>query len=159
MSTIDPRTRVDDEKLKVDVSYHVNRGTKFLFGRVNVAGNTRTRDKVIRRELRFAEGDLFSASALKRSRERLTNTQFFSEADIQTAQQDNQSIDVNVKVVEASTGAFSVGLGYSTVDSIIGIANISQKNWIGRGLDATFNVELSGSPPVLQHRPDRPLCS
>ncbi|MBN2705788.1 MAG: outer membrane protein assembly factor BamA [Deltaproteobacteria bacterium] len=142
---IDPRTRVDDEKLKVDVSYHVNRGDKFLFGRINIAGNTRTRDKVIRRELRFAEGDLFSASALKRSRERLNNTQFFSEADIQTAQQDNQSIDVNVKVVEASTGAFSVGLGYSTVDSIIGIANISQKNWLGRGLDATFNVELSGS--------------
>jgi len=142
---IDPRTKIDANKRQISVSYHVNRGTKFLFGRINIAGNTKTRDKVIRRELRFAEGDLFSASALKRSRERINNTQFFSEADIQTIQNDDESIDVNVKVVEGSTGSFSVGLGYSTVDSIIGVANISQPNWMGKGLDATFNVELSGA--------------
>ena len=142
---IDPRTNIDPEKRTIDVSYYVTRGTKFLFGRINIAGNTKTRDKVIRRELRFSEGDLFSGSALKRSRERINNTQFFSEADIQTIQNDDETIDVNVKVVEGSTGTFSVGLGYSTVDSIIGIANISQKNWLGKGLDATFNVELSGA--------------
>ena len=142
---IDPRTQIDPEKRTIDVSYHINRGTKFLFGRINIAGNTKTRDKVLRRELRFSEGDLFSGSALKRSRERINNTQFFSEADIQTIQNDDETIDVNVKVVEGSTGAFSIGLGYSTVDSIIGIANISQKNWLGKGLDATFNVELSGA--------------
>jgi len=142
---IDPRTKIDAEKRQISVAYHVNQGTKFLFGRINIAGNTKTRDKVIRRELRFAEGDLFSASALKRSRERINNTQFFSEADIQTIQDDDETIDVNVKVVEGSTGSFSVGLGYSTVDSIIGVANISQPNWLGRGLDATFNVELSGA--------------
>ena len=142
---IDPRTKIDPEKRTIDVSYYVTRGTKFLFGRINIGGNTKTRDKVIRRELRFSEGDLFSGSALKRSRERINNTQFFSEADIQTIQNDDETIDVNVKVVEGSTGAFSVGLGYSTVDSIIGVANISQKNWLGKGLDATFNVELSGS--------------
>lgn len=142
---IDPQTKIDPEKRTIDVSYHVNRGTKFLFGRINISGNTKTRDKVIRRELRFSEGDLFSGSALKRSRERINNTQFFSEADIQTIQNDDESIDVNVKVVEGSTGAFSVGLGYSTVDSIIGVANISQTNWLGKGLDATFNVELSGA--------------
>ncbi|MBN2809748.1 MAG: outer membrane protein assembly factor BamA [Deltaproteobacteria bacterium] len=142
---IDPQTNINPEKRIIDVSYHITRGTKFLFGRINIGGNTKTRDKVIRRELRFAEGDLFSGSALKRSRERINNTQFFSEADIQTVQNDNETIDVNVKVVEGSTGAFSIGLGYSTVDSIIGVANISQKNWLGKGLDATFNVELSGS--------------
>ncbi len=142
---IDPRTSIDPEKRTIDVSYHVTRGIKFLFGRINIGGNTKTRDKVIRRELRFSEGDLFSGSALKRSRERLNNTQFFSEADIQTIQNDDETIDVNIKVVEGSTGAFSVGLGYSTVDSIIGVANISQTNWLGKGLDATFNVELSAS--------------
>ena len=142
---IDPRTSIDPEKHTIDVSYHINRGTKFLFGRINIGGNTKTRDKVIRRELRFSEGDLFSASALKRSRERINNTQFFSEADIQTIQNDDETIDVNVKVVEGSTGTFSIGLGFSTVDSIIGIANISQQNWLGKGLDATFNIELSGS--------------
>ena len=142
---IDPRTMIDPEKRIIDVSYHINRGTKFLFGRINISGNTKTRDKVIRRELRFSEGDLFSGSALKRSRERINNTQFFSEADIQTIQNDDETIDVNVKVVEGSTGAFSIGLGFSTVDSIIGVANISQTNWLGKGLDATFNVELSGA--------------
>ncbi|HDS17119.1 MAG TPA: outer membrane protein assembly factor BamA [Proteobacteria bacterium] len=142
---IDPQTNIDPEKRKVDIAYHINRGSKFHFGRIAIAGNTKTRDKVIRRELRFAEGDLFSASALKRSRERIINTQFFSEADLQTIQNDDDTIDVKVKVVEGPTGTFSVGLGYSTVDSIIGIANISQKNWLGKGLDATFNVELSGS--------------
>jgi len=142
---IDPRTKIDAKKRLISVAYHINRGTKFLFGRINIAGNTKTRDKVIRRELRFAEGDLFSGSALKRSRERINNTQFFSEADIQTVQNDDETIDVNIKVVEGSTGSFSVGLGYSTVDSIIGVANISQPNWMGKGLDATFNVELSGA--------------
>ncbi len=142
---IDPHTSINPEKLEIDVAYHINRGIKFLFGRININGNTKTRDKVIRRELRFSEGDLFSGSALKRSRERLNNTQFFSEADIQTIQNDDETIDVNVKVVEGSTGAFSVGLGYSTVDSIIAITSISQKNWLGKGLDATFNVELSGT--------------
>ncbi len=142
---IDPQTRINEEKRQISVTYHVNRGTKFLFGRINIEGNTKTRDKVIRRELRFAEGDLYSASALKRSRERINNTQFFSEADIQTVQNDDDGIDVNIKVVEGSTGSFSVGLGYSTVDSIIGVANISQPNWLGKGLDATFNVELSGA--------------
>ncbi|MCD6430632.1 MAG: outer membrane protein assembly factor BamA [Deltaproteobacteria bacterium] len=141
---IDPRTSIDPEKREIDVSYYITRGTKFLFGRINIGGNTKTRDKVIRRELRFSEGDLFNGSALKRSRERINNTQFFSEADIQTIQNDDETIDVNVKVVEGSTGAFSIGLGYSTVDSIIGIANISQKNWLGKGLNVTFNVELSG---------------
>ncbi|MCD6292069.1 MAG: outer membrane protein assembly factor BamA, partial [Deltaproteobacteria bacterium] len=142
---IDPQTKIDPKKRTIDVSYHINRGTKFLFGRINISGNTKTRDKVIRRELRFSEGDLFSGSALKRSRERINNTQFFSEADIQTIQNDDETIDVNVTVVEGSTGAFSIGLGYSTVDSIIAVANISQTNWLGKGLDATFNVELSGS--------------
>ncbi len=142
---IDPRTNIDAEKRIIDVSYRVTQGTTFLFGRINISGNTKTRDKVIRRELRFAEGDLFSGSALKRSRERINNTQFFSEADIQTIQNDDSTMDVNVKVVEGSTGTFSIGLGYSTVDSIIGVANISQSNWLGKGLDATFNVELSGA--------------
>ncbi len=142
---IDPQTKIDSEKRQIDVSYHINQGTKFLFGRINIAGNTKTRDKVIRRELRFAEGDLFSASALKRSRERINNTQFFAEADIQTIQNDDETMDVNINVVEGSTGTFSIGLGYSTVDSIIAVANISQQNWLGKGLDATFNIELSGS--------------
>ncbi len=142
---IDPRTKIDAKKRLISISYKVNRGTKFLFGRINIKGNTKTRDKVIRRELRFAEGDLFSGTALKRSRERLNNTQFFSEADIQTVQNDDKTMDVNVKVVETSTGTFSIGLGYSTVDSIIAVANISQKNWMGKGLDATFNVELSAA--------------
>jgi len=142
---IDPQTKVDPKKRTVSVSYHINRGTKFYFGRIAIHGNFKTRDKVIRRELRFAEGDLFSASALKRSRERINNTQYFSEADIQTAQKSEDTIDVNVKVVEGSTGTFSVGLGYSTVDSIIGVANISQSNWLGKGLNLDFNVEMSGS--------------
>ncbi len=142
---IDPRTHIDPKKRTVDVAYHVNRGTKFFFGRISISGNTKTRDKVIRRELRFAEGDLFSASALKRSRERINNTQFFSEADIQTEQKDEKTIDVKVDVTEGSTGTFSVGLGYSSVDSIIGVANVTQSNWLGKGLNLTFNVELSAS--------------
>jgi len=142
---IDPRTHINPKKRTVDISYHVNRGTKFFFGRIEISGNTKTRNKVIRRELRFAEGDLFSATALKRSRERINNTQYFSEADIQTEQKDDETIDVKVKVVEGSTGTFSVGLGYSSVDSIIAVANVSQSNWLGKGLNLTFNVELSAS--------------
>ncbi|MBN2232138.1 MAG: outer membrane protein assembly factor BamA [Deltaproteobacteria bacterium] len=142
---VDPRTRLDPDKRQVDISYRISRGGQFHFGRVEIAGNTKTRDKVIRRELRFAEGDLYNTSALKRSRERLTNTQFFAEADIQTEQSGDDTMDIKIKVEEGQTGSFSVGLGYSTVDSIIGMASIAKKNFLGRGWDANFHVELSGT--------------
>jgi outer membrane protein insertion porin family len=142
---VDPRTRLRPDERQIDISYHITRGDQFHFGRIEIAGNTKTRDKVIRRELRFAEGDLYNTSALKRSRERLTNTQFFAEADIQTEPADDGTMDVRVKVEEGQTGSFSIGLGYSTVDSVIGMASIAKKNFLGRGWDVNFHVELSGT--------------
>ncbi len=142
---INPLSSVDPEKRQVNIKYSIDRGKQFHFGRIEINGNTKTRDKVIRRELRFGEGDLYSASRLKRSRERLTNTEFFSEADIKTRPGDDEIMNVDVSVIEGQTGSFSVGLGYSTVDSIIGMASISKKNFLGKGWDMAFHVELSGS--------------
>ncbi|MBN2331521.1 MAG: outer membrane protein assembly factor BamA [Deltaproteobacteria bacterium] len=142
---VNPLTKVDGESRKVDITYAIDRGKQFRFGRIEINGNDKTRDKVIRRELRFAEGELFSSSRLKRSRERLTNTQFFSEADIKTEPADNDLMDVEVSVIEGQTGSFSVGLGYSTVDSIIGMAGITKKNFLGKGWDMAFNMEIAGS--------------
>jgi len=142
---INPLSNVDPDKRRVNIKYSIDRGKQFHFGWIHIHGNTKTRDKVIRRELRFGEGDIYSASRLKRSRQRLTNTEYFSEADIKTKPRDDETMDVDVSVIEGQTGSFSVGLGYSTVDSIIGMASISKKNFLGKGWDMGFHVELSGT--------------
>ncbi|MBW1645151.1 MAG: outer membrane protein assembly factor BamA [Deltaproteobacteria bacterium] len=141
---INPLSNVDPEKREISISYSIDRGKEFHFGRIRISGNTKTRDKVIRRELRFAEGDLYNAARLKRSRDRLTNTQYFAEADIKTKPTKDDKMDVDVSVVEGQTGSFSIGLGYSTVDSIIGTASIAKKNFLGKGWDAAFHVEIAG---------------
>jgi outer membrane protein insertion porin family len=103
--------------------------------RVNVAGNTRTRDEVIRREMRQFEGGWYNAEALTRSRRRVDRLGYFSEVNIETPAVPgaNDQVDVNVSVVERSTGNLLFGVGFSSGDGLILQGSVSQNNIFGSG--------------------------
>lgn len=140
-----PLTKADTEKKIVDLTFDMEKGELVYFERINVAGNPKTRDKVVRRELRVSEGDLYSSTGMKRSKQNLMNTGYFEEATIATTKgstANKLNIDVNVK--EKPTGTFSIGGGYSSLDGIIGQGSIQQANFLGLGLKANLSGSIGG---------------
>jgi outer membrane protein insertion porin family len=143
--TVSPDLIPDEGKKEVRITYRIHEGPKFRIGRIEITGNTRTRDKVIRREMRLHEGDVFNAYALRRSHERINNLQFFETADLSPRPKHEENIvDVNVKVRERPTGFFSIGGGYSSVDGLIAMADITQANLFGKGQFIRLRTELGG---------------
>ncbi|MDX9708359.1 MAG: outer membrane protein assembly factor BamA [Trichloromonas sp.] len=139
---VTPVTKVDGERLLIDIAYDVEQGSQVTIDRINIAGNTKTRDKVIRRELKVTEGDLYSASKLKDSRRRVNNLGFFEEVNVTNKKgTDDSHMEVNVDVKERPTGTFSLGAGYSSVDGVIGQGSISQDNFLGK----SWKLNLAGS--------------
>lgn len=128
----------------VDITYNVTPGPRVYVNRINIEGNTRTRDYVIRREMRLAEGDAYSSDKIKRSRDRLTYLGFFENVDVsreETEQPDRMNL--NVKVKEQSTGEFNVGAGYSTFDGILATANVKERNFLGKGQEVSVDLAVS----------------
>ena len=141
-ANVAPLTRTDDETRTIDVMLDIEQGPQVSVERINITGNTKTRDKVIRREMKLIEGDLFSATSLKRSKARINNLGYFEAVDVTTSPGSDESqmnIDVNVK--ERPTGTFSVGAGYSSVDGFVAQGSITQENFLGRG----WRLNLAGS--------------
>ena len=129
-----PLFDIDQTKKTVAINIDIQEGGEIRIGRIDITGNSKTRDKVIRREMRLAEGDLYNKKALKRSYERLKNLNFFEDVEIVPQQRQQEPImDLGVKVKEKLTGTLSVGGGYSSVDKLVGIAEITQGNLGGRG--------------------------
>lgn len=129
-----PLFDIDQNKKTVAINIDIQEGGEIRIGRIDITGNSKTRDKVIRREMRLAEGDLYSKKALKRSYERLKNLNYFEDVEIVPQQRQQEPImDLDVKVKEKLTGTLSVGGGYSSVDKLVGIAEITQGNLGGRG--------------------------
>ncbi len=141
---ISPKSLIFDDNLTVDVTFFVDRGNLFKFRNIYIEGNTYTRDKVIRRELRFYEQDNYTASGLKRSRGNLKRTGYFSEVDITTKKVSDNEIDAKVSVKETPTGTLSFGGGYSSSESFILTGQISQNNLFGKGYKLKFDAGLSG---------------
>ena len=137
---------VPDEKDKtVHITLTINEGEKYRIGRIEVSGNTKTRDKVIRREIRFDEGELFSSSKLKRTYERLNNLQYFETIDIVPKPKfEEKVVDLDVKVKERPTGFLSIGGGYSSIDKFIATVDLTQGNLFGRGQYLKLKGELGG---------------
>jgi outer membrane protein insertion porin family len=123
----------------VAIQFEVNEGPEVFVERINITGNTRSEEKILRREIPFAEGDLFTSSKLDRARQRLTNLGFFETVNASTVSgSDKTKIVVNIDVVEKPTGVFSIGGGFSSVDSLIGTVDLSQRNFLGRGWEVTL---------------------
>jgi len=144
-ANIIPQTKIDPEAKKIDITYDVEKGEKVYIDKVNIRGNTKTRDKVLRREIKLAEGDLYSSTAIKRSKQSLMNLGFFEEANVATAKGSTDSqLDLNVDVKEKPTGTFSIGAGYSSLDGIVGQGSIQQANFLGLGLKLNLAASLGG---------------
>jgi len=142
---ISPKTKINDASRTVDLSIQIDKGRKVYVGQISVTGNTRTLDNVIRREFRFKEGELFDSEKLKRSKQRINNLQFFEDVKINTRRgKESDLIDIVTTVTERPTGSVTVGAGFSSVDSFIFNAGISQNNFLGRGQKIAFTVNLSG---------------
>ena len=143
--SIAPDLAPDEERKEVKVVYRITEGDKYSIGRIEISGNTKTRDKIIRREIRLDEGDTFDASALKRSYERLNNLQFFETVDIAPKPRaEDRLVDLDVTVKEKPTGFLSVGGGYSSVDKFIAMVDVTQGNLFGRGQYIKLRGELGG---------------
>ncbi len=129
----------------VDFSFTVRPGSRVYIGRIDITGNERTRDHVIRRELRIDEGELYSGSKLRRSRQRLNNLQYFEEVKIDTKRRSEESLmDLEVDVTEQSTGQFTAGLGFSSIETVVFTGSISQRNLFGRGQVVSAQARVGG---------------
>ncbi len=127
---------------RVDVMLKISKGDLVYINRLSIRGNTRTRDNVIRRELVVAEGGLFDAKALRESSQKLQRLDYFEEVTIEPEPSlDPSKMNVTVNVKEKSTGQFSVGAGYSSVDKLILMGEISENNFLGMG----HRLALSGN--------------
>ena len=141
---VQPDMQKDAASGKAKLSFRVKEGERVFVNRINITGNTRTDDDVIRREFRLAEGDAFNADKLRASRRNVENLDYFSKVDIQTAPLavGNQA-DINVNVEEKSTGYFNVGVGYSTVNGALVRTGITENNFQGRGQQLGFDIGVS----------------
>jgi outer membrane protein insertion porin family len=144
-SEIIPKINRRDQELLVDVTYDIKKGPLVYFEKIIVSGNTKTRDKVIRRELKVYEKELYSGKRMKRSMRNLYFLDFFEDIQVDTPKgsaDDQMLLKINVK--EKSTGAFSVGGGYSSVEQVYFTASISQKNLFGRGQILKLEASMGG---------------
>ncbi len=139
-----PRISRDREGRKIDLVFDLNEGPRTYIERIDITGNVRTLDRVVRRELMLAEGDPFNQAKMKRSEERVKNLNFFEKVNVTNAEgtQPDQTV-VQVDVTERSTGEISLGAGFSTTDGALGDFSISEHNLLGTGRDLRFGATLS----------------
>jgi outer membrane protein insertion porin family len=139
---IEPTYRADPETDTVNVSFNVKEGQRVYIDRINVIGNTRTLDNVIRREMMLTEGDAFNRTLLERSRNNLRGLGFFKDVTVEEARGSapDRSV-VNVTVTEQPTGELSVGAGFSSVDSFVVNLGITERNFRGRGQNVVARLE------------------
>ena len=143
-ANITPVTQVHPEARVIDLTFDFQKGRKVYIERIDIGGNTKTRDKVIRRELRVYEGELFSGTGIRKSNERVTALGFFETVEVtHKPGSDESKVLVQVEVKEKATGTFQVGLGFSNVENFIFTAQISQNNFLGWGQTAALSAQLS----------------
>jgi outer membrane protein insertion porin family len=139
---IEPTYQIDRATNTVNVTFNVKEGQRVYIDRINIVGNTRTLDNVIRRELMLTEGDAFNRTLMERSRNNLRGLGFFKDVTVQEARGSapDRSV-INVLVEEQPTGELSVGAGFSSVDSFVVNLGITERNFRGRGQNVVARVE------------------
>lgn len=159
-----PKTAVDRERQKVDISYEIDKGNIVTINRINISGNDKTYDNVIRREMKIDEQETFSSIKIRKSQEKLQRLGYFEEVNISTEQPESDLtkikdqndkradatvndlksdlVDLNVNVREASTGSLSAGAGYSSGDGALFNARISENNLFGWGKRISLDLDI-----------------
>jgi outer membrane protein insertion porin family len=139
-----PVTDVKREALLVDVTLEVAEGKQAFVDRIEIAGNTKTRDKVLRRELLLVEGNVYNSQALAASKKNLENLGFFEEVKTESKRGSaDDKVNVSVEVKEKATGQFTVGAGFSSLEGPLGSVGISQSNFLGLGQSLSLSSSLS----------------
>jgi outer membrane protein insertion porin family len=140
--TVRPSATRDAQTRTVNLTFTVTEGQRAYIERINIRGNTRTRDYVIRREFDLAEGDAYNRALINRAERRLKNLSYFKSVKILTEPGSAPDrVIVNVDVEEQSTGEFSVSGGYSTADGFLGEVSVAERNLLGRGLFGRIAVQ------------------
>ncbi len=131
---VSPKVDQDNENLLANVTFQIDRGKQVYFERIQISGNTKTRDNVIRRELRVYEEELYGGQRLKRGVRNLNRLDYFQNVKVDTAKGSaDDRMKMNVEVTEKSTGAFSFGAGYGSEENAFVTASIAERNLFGRG--------------------------
>jgi outer membrane protein insertion porin family len=148
--TVRPEARPDRTNRVIDLVYEIGEGPRVYVDRIEIIGNIRTEEKVIRREMRLSEGDPFNTSKLRRSRERIRNLGFFDTVDTETVpSSQGDRTNIIVRVTERSTGELSFGVGFSTADGPIGDISLRERNLLGKGQDLRLGLRVSGRTQTI----------
>jgi len=142
-----PKTNIKEAERKVDITFEFDKGNKVYLGKINVIGNSKTRDKVVRRELKIFEGELYNETRRRDSVERVQRLGFFDEVNFKTSADpenpDIMNIDINVK--ERNTGQIQLGAGYSSSSGFNLNGSVKQTNFLGKGQNLGAGLNISGS--------------
>lgn len=124
----------DRKNKKVKLTYHIKEGSRVYVDRINIRGNERTVDRIVRREMRFAEGDAFNAAKMNRSKQRIESLDYFEKVEVTKEVGDRSDrADINVDLEEKSTGDFSIGIGFSTSSGGLLELRVQERNLLGKG--------------------------
>jgi outer membrane protein insertion porin family len=141
-----PRNRFNPEEGTIDLEFVIRKGERYRIGRIEMRGNEKTRDRVIRRDIDLAEGEYYSRSALARSERNLRKLGYFENVSIsRNRRADGNFLDLDIEVKEQSTGTFSIGAGYSSTDRIFGVFNVSNRNLFGYGYQLSGDASVSST--------------
>jgi outer membrane protein insertion porin family len=149
----EPETELDPIHEQVDIVVPIKRGPPVHIERIEVKGNTKTRDKVIRREVVIEEGNLFSETGMEASKRRITALGYFDRVDVSTEQGSSpDKIIINIEVTEKPTGTFQVGAGFSSIESFIATAQVQQANLFGNGQSLALQAQVSALRQLITLR-------
>jgi len=141
---VSPLIKKNTDDNTMDIKYSIIKGEPVYFNRIHISGNSKTRDKVIRREIRIAEQELYSKEKIQQSFKRLNRLNYFEKIDIEpVSTTDANRMDLDVKVVEKQTGAFSIGGGFSTADGGFIAGSIEERNFLGKGQTVSFEAKFA----------------
>lgn len=147
-----PRTNIDEKNKIVDVTFEFDKGNKVYFGKINVIGNNRTRDKVVRRELKIFEGELYNESRKRESLENIQRLGFFEEVNFKNSTPPNKpdQLNIDITVKERHTGSIQLGAGYSTRDKFTFNGQVNESNFLGKG--QKLGASVSHSENITRYR-------
>ncbi len=141
---IEPRFIRDDAKKSIGISYEIAEGPRVYVDKINITGNVRTEDRVIRREFRLAEGDPYNSTKLRRTKQRIENLGFFEKVDMNNVRRSEPDrVDVDLDVKEKSTGELTLGAGFSTADGALADIGITERNLLGNGQSLRLNTTIA----------------
>jgi outer membrane protein insertion porin family len=141
-ANVNPISKIDEKNKQVSYDFFIDTGNKIYVRNINFIGNTRTKDKVLRREMRQFESSWYDESKVARSKFRLTRLQYFSAVNVDTAvvPGNPDQVDLNVNVAERNTGKIMIGAGLSSAEGLMGNFNVSQRNFAGSGNTVALGI-------------------